>query len=57
MSTKFPKVKITVNCNSGNIGAYCLVAIMKKLIQLMLHFHWVRSPCRRADIVQYSLSS
>ena len=24
--------------------------IMKKFLQLILHFYWLKSPCRRADI-------
>ena len=29
---------------------YCPVAIMKKFVHQMLHFHWLRSPWQRADI-------
>ena len=33
---------------------YCLVAIMKKFVQLMLHFQWI--PWQRVDIFRYSTS-
>lgn len=29
----------------------------QKFVQLTIHFHWLRSPWRRADIFRYSLSS
>ena len=36
---------------------YCPIANMKKFIWLMLHFHRLKSPWRRADILRYGLSS
>ena len=35
---------------------YCSVAIMKKFVQLMLYFHWLRSPWGKVDILLYSMS-
>ena len=32
-----------------NIKLYCSLAIMKKLVELMLYFHWLRSSWRRPD--------
>ena len=36
---------------------YCPIANMKKFIWLMLHFHRLKSPWRRADILRYGTSS
>ena len=36
---------------------YQPVAIIKKLVQLLLHFHWLRSPWWQSDIFRYAPSS
>ena len=36
---------------------YQPVAIIKKLVQLLLHFHWLRSPWWQSDIFRYTPSS
>ena len=44
--------------NHFSTTLYCPLAIIKKLLQLILHFHWLRrSPLQRIDIFWYSPSS
>ena len=38
----------------GYIVIYCPVATMKKFVQLMLYFRWLRNPWWRADIFRCS---